>query len=142
MSLSHHFATLRNRSFFKPIVVLLLIVGTLELIGKSYGLFLYDSLAFDKILHFLAGVICGIFGVYILKMKNEVFDTSRIKMNRNILRYALVSAFLIGVGWEVLQIFAPAMGDASDYNWYDTTGDIIFDMLGGAIAVMHYQIKQ
>lgn len=53
---------------------------------------------------------------------------------------ALLAALTIGIGWEKLQELWPALRDASDYNWYDTIGDVVFDTIGGAVAACWYRL--
>jgi hypothetical protein len=62
--------------------------------------------------------------------------------NRRILAVALMAAFSIGMLWEIFQILLPAIRDASDYNGYDTVGDMIFDTMGGLGAGLFYRTQQ
>lgn len=141
MPLPHHFTALQRRVFLKPILYLVLLIGVLEWLGVVFALFQYHSLAYDKVLHFLAGVTCGIFGVFLLKMGNGTQHSDLTAANKRILSIALISAFSIGMWWEILQAIAPILRDASDYDWYDSIGDMIFDTMGGIVTGLFYRTR-
>lgn len=133
---------LEHRAFFWPMLSLLVLVGVLEWLGTSFDLFQYHTLAYDKVLHFLGGYTCGVFGVFVLKTSEMTRYCDAGAANRRILAVALMAAFSIGMLWEIFQMLFPAMRDASDYDWYDTIGDVIFDMMGGLGAGLFYRTQQ
>lgn len=125
------------------------IVVILEVFGKYFALFGHPSLGYDKILHFLAGGACGIFGVALLfcfpwwdifGVLDPLCDVST--RDRRIWLFAIASAITIGVSYEVAQAYLPWLRDASDYDWYDTIGDVIFDTMGGVVAGWRYRSRE
>lgn len=133
---SNHAATRSYRAFLTPMLLLFALIVALEWLGTSLDLFQYHSLGYDKILHFLGGLLCGMFGVFLLKTGYGARVT-----NISMLLVALMAAFSIGMWWEILQIIVPAMRNVGEYNWYDSVGDMIFDTMGGAGAALYYRSK-
>ncbi|HEY9585989.1 MAG TPA: hypothetical protein VJJ02_05405 [Candidatus Paceibacterota bacterium] len=131
-----------------PWVIVVAIVIVFEVVGRQLGFLSIPSLGYDKMLHFLAGGACGIFGIATLKsitlLEVEVLNFSHDTedYNQRVWLFAITSAIVIGVLWEVAQVYLPFMRDASDLNWYDTVGDMVFDTIGGAIAGLAYQEKE
>ena len=139
---------MRNR-FVVPWVTVVAVVLTLLVLGKHFSLMSHPSLAYDKVLHFLGGSACGIFGaaVVVFGEWQNVLGVADPLCDRKVhnVRIWISSLFwtlAIGGGWEVLQAYLPAMRDASDYDWYDTLGDLIFDTMGGVAAGLVYQEKK
>jgi len=130
-------APLTYRAFFTPMLLLFALIVALEWLGTFFDLFQYHSLGYDKILHFLGGLLCGMFGVFLLKTGYGARVT-----NISMLLVTLMAAFSIGMLWEILQIIIPAMRNVGEYNWYDTIGDMIFDMMGGVGVGLIYRTQQ
>jgi putative Mn2+ efflux pump MntP len=141
MSTSCHFA-FRDHRFLKPFFIFFVIVFLLELLGKYLGLFHYTSLGFDKMLHFLAGIMCGIFGVGLLVVGFWNSECERKTANFRIWTMAIATALIIGISWEIAQAYAPWLRDFSDYNIPDTIGDVIWDTIGGIASGLFYRIKE
>lgn len=136
------------RRYFTSWLLTVLVVIFLERTGQYFDLFQYHSLGYDKLLHFLAGISCGIFGIalYDSELIYGLFGVwdplvARKKWNKRMWIAALVAAFVIGVLWEVLQVYFPFFRDASDYDWLDTLGDVVFDVAGGIVTALVYQKK-
>ena len=75
-------------------------------------------------MHILGGIMSGMFvGTLLmsLKMKEKAL-------------YILFGVFMVGVGWEVLELFYRV--DVLNFRyWMDTTKDLIDDTIGGLIAI-------
>jgi hypothetical protein len=134
----------RDRRFLIPLLILLFFIGTLQYLGHTFALFDIHSLGFDKLLHFLAGIACGVFGVGLLSMgfwNSDSLCTVRTT-NLRVWTIAITLALLVGVGYEILQVWAPFFQNGSTHNWYDTIGDVVFDVTGGVVAGLAYQIRK
>ena len=46
---------------------------------------------------------------------------------------------LIGISWELFEIFSDKLVSADYFNLSDTLADLIFDFLGGAAALFYYR---
>lgn len=133
----------RERIFLQPFFISLLLIAVLLYIGKTFALFDVPSLGFDKLLHFLAGISCGIFGVGLLSMGfwNEDTLCSIKTTNRRVWAIVTLVALFVGVAYEILQVCVPYFQNGSMRNWYDTIGDVIFDVTGGIVAGLAYQLR-
>lgn len=130
------------RHFFVPWLLVTIIVFLGKAAGEQFGFFAGASLlGYDKILHFLGGVACGIFGSALIVY--GPFDTLRSVRSWNtlLMASALASAFVIGAAWEVLEYVVPSMQDPRGWDIVDTSLDMIFDMLGAAFAAWCYRDK-
>jgi uncharacterized membrane protein YjdF len=96
---------------------------------------------YDKLLHFLGGFTCGIFGAFIAVY--GPFDPLRplASHNRLVLGLALASAFVIGGAWEVAEYTIDAMRDYLPWDAWDTFFDLCFDLVGAATAAWVYQLE-
>jgi hypothetical protein len=142
MPLFPRYFAFHGHHFLKPFFIFLALIVLLEFLGNFFGLFRYPSLGFDKVLHFLGGVTCGIFGIGILAAGFSNSPCERKTVNRRIWIMAIITALFIGVIWEIAQVYLPWLRDFSDHNLPDTIGDIIFDTIGGIGAGLCYQIKE
>lgn len=140
MASTSYFA-FHDRVFLKPLFVFLGIVVALEFLGNFFSLFHHPSLGYDKVLHFLAGIMCGIFGIGMLAAGFWNSECERKTANFRIWVMAISAALVIGISWEIAQAYFPWLRDASDYDWYDTIGDVIWDTIGGIAAGLFYRIK-
>lgn len=133
--------------FFRDWKYVFVVTIILEVIGILFNFSQRTSLGYDKFLHLLGDVDCGIFGVFIAyHYANylEFHGNGGFRLNdkvRIVLILATESALLIGILYEVAQAYLPFLRDASDYNWDDTIRDVIFDAIGGVIAGFWYKIK-
>ena len=135
-------SALSHRAFLKPMFLLFVFIVALEWFGTFFDLFQYHALGYDKILHFLGGVLCGMFGVFLLHAGRGMRYCSVRSANISMLLVALMAAFSIGMWWEILQIIVPAMRNVGEYNWHDTIGDVIFDTMGGIGAGLFYRTRK
>lgn len=130
-----------------PLVIIATIMIGLEVIESIFGLTSEPSLGYDKLLHFLGGSWWAIVGVGLAASGMlGIFNTGDPLCDReirNVQMWVLVIVGSIGIGilWEVGQVYLPWLRDASDYNWRDTIGDVIFDALGGIVVGLVYQEK-
>ncbi len=130
------------RRFFFPWLFVTIVVIVLERNGQYALLFQHHSvLGYDKLLHFLGGIACGIFGAWLAVY--GPFDPLRSLRSHNalVMTAALVSAFAIGLAWEVLEYVVPTMQDPLGWDLLDTSLDMVYDLLGSAVAARAYQEK-
>lgn len=134
----------RERHFLKPFFLSLLLIAVLLYFGKAFALFDVPSLGFDKLLHFLAGISCGIFGVGLLSMGfwNSDALCSMKTTNLRVWTAVILVALFVGIAYEILQAWVPFFQNGSMWNWYDTVGDVVFDVTGGIVAGLAYQLRR
>ncbi len=117
-------------AFLFLIFLTTVVVGTLHFTALKF--FLYWVLPwFDLLVHFLAGFLVALMGVwffvYVAHMRTRICFNSR-----NILYTALLSAVVVGVGWEVFE-FLEGLRVVQDYA-VDTVTDLIMDFFGAILA--------
>jgi VanZ family protein len=139
---SNRYFAFRDHAFLKPLLVFFSVIVALEFLGNFFGFFHNPSLGYDKVLHFLGGVWWGIVGVGLLAVGFWNSPCELKTVNRRILILSIVAAFFIGILWEIAQAYFSWLRDASDYDWYDTIGDVIWDTIGGITAGLFYRIKE
>jgi hypothetical protein len=118
---------------FKLISLLLIIIAVLFFIDINF----YLSWIFwwyDMVLHFLAGVIIGLSTIIIF---HKAFD-SGIMYYFKLVLMAVITAFLIGMLWEILELNLnlTSFSDGVAYIT-DTVSDLILDMFGALVGVLY-----
>ena len=111
------------------IVVLAVGVGALNHVGRVYDLFEADLIGYDKIVHFTAGMLCGVFGIWLFH------PTGMTHEKKGAIVFAFIVSILIGVGWEFFEVYRDRP-DFSFLYWADTTIDVIADVCGGISAAL------
>jgi hydrogenase/urease accessory protein HupE len=130
------------RRFFLPWLLVTILVFVGKEVGHLFDLFLGAPLfGYDKLLHLLGGVACGIFGAAVVVY--GPFDPLRSARSHNtlLMASALVSAMVIGIAWEVLEVIVPSMQDPRGWSFSDTALDLCFDLAGAALAAWWYREK-
>ena len=130
-----------------PILLLLVLLVALSILGTTFvnGIRLYETyfsfLRYDKLVHFLAGLILSIF------CYNIIFNYIKERKRYALIRIFLVLVFLgggLGALWEIVEglfvslfpIYQKTIGD-----YANTIGDLLFNFLGaivGSFLVVRY----
>jgi hypothetical protein len=88
---------------------------------------------FDMPMHFLGGFWIGLAFVFLFPPKDSSM-TSVFKI--------IFFVLLIGVGWEVFEIFFNNYLAQNPFNMLDTISDVFFDLSGGLCAILYLWRKQ
>ena len=83
----------------------------------------------DMVMHFLGGFWLGLVVVYIDSPK---------KLSLTSVFRILIFVFLIGLSWEVFEIFTYNNITNIPLNILDTSSDILFDLAGGLYAIFYF----
>ena len=145
MPLSPRYFAFHDHQFGKPLLCWLILLGVLEYLAGNvvpFNPFHHPSFAFDKVLHFIGGIWWGIFGVALLAVGFWNSSCTRSTANRRIWIMAIGTAIIVGGVWEILQYYFPWFRDLSDIDYWDTSGDMMWDTIGGIAAGLFYQIKE
>lgn len=87
-------------------------------------------------MHFLGGLWVGIVSIWFFFFSQFAGKfTLRIEM-RNILIVSIASVVIIGVLWEIFEIYAGVPRFTADYQ-LDTFADIIMDIFGAVAASLY-----
>jgi len=80
-------------------------------------------------MHFIGGFWIGLATIYFLAPKAISFRSILI---------ILFSVLLIGVGWELFEIFFNNYIAQNPFNTLDTISDVFFDLAGGSAAILYF----
>ncbi|MBP9818692.1 MAG: hypothetical protein KBC87_01850 [Candidatus Pacebacteria bacterium] len=75
-------------------------------------------------MHILGGIMAGLFTFVFLRI------TRLAESTRNL----ILGVLIVGVGWEILEIFYK-VDTLSFRYWIDTTKDLLDDTIGGLISI-------
>lgn len=115
----------RRLLFAQPIV--LIILTALHLASIEYDLY-WQFLWLDLISHTLGGVWAGLCVLWLRSLSGHPPT----------LFWGFLGAFIIGIGWEVLEVVAGLPREAN-YT-LDTSIDLLMDVLGGVLAALVGQL--
>lgn len=116
-----------KKPLFLEAVILFLLAGALHLVATIYHLY-WSIYEFDSIVHFFAGAALAIFFLWFYFF-SEYFDPKK----RSLKKFLIITFFgsmFVALSWEIYEIvFKQTFVQKNDYA-YDTTMDIIMDILG------------
>lgn len=123
-------------SLFKTAAILLFIIALMHFVGVKFYLDWFYWW-YDMVLHFLGGVVVGMFSLVFIK---KTVDLSTWTNNKIITR-AIFSTLVIGLLWEVfeLSVGTASFSDGMAYVT-DTSSDLILDIVGSFFGSL-YGIK-
>lgn len=121
-----------NKYFFPSIIVMLLVVA-FHWLGSLQDL--YSTVDwYDIPMHFFGGVWVALFALWAIGTQYGTFFKKYLSVSS-----LLLWVLFVGVSWEVLEL-ALKFNSIDDMGYaFDTTFDIILDMLGAAAVVSIYK---
>ncbi len=121
---------LRTRLLY-ILTVLVLLVALLH--GLAFVYFLYWKLSwFDTLPHFFGGMFVSLLSVWLWYFSGYLGVHPLPKL-RTLFWFTVLSAFVIGVGWEVFERGLDLTWSPEGY-WTDTSLDVLADVLGGVVS--------
>ena len=127
-----------NKIVRKPLLLEIFItsilVALLHQLALSFYLY-WTTWWFDVLMHFLGGVVIGLLAVYFFFVSGYVRATLEIKNLTIIFLTVMASILVVGLTWELWEIFAGFSHHIEDR--VDTIKDLVMDVLG-AIAAFYY----
>jgi hypothetical protein len=123
---------------FKPFSITLVYVVALDLIAIKLHLF-STIMWFDMIMHSSGGFFIGLFAVWVLTWKGKI-DFSYGQL----LLIGVGTALIVGVLWELFELYTGITYFFSPDYWGDNGMDIIMDLTGGLVSVWYsyYRLKK
>ena len=110
-----------------PIVSLIVLIFVMNFLADKF--YWYFSIwYFDIIMHFLGGFWLGLVAVYFFSPRN-ISNSSVFKI--------LAFVLLVGLGWEVFEIWINNFVGPMSFNIVDTLLDIVLDIFGGLCAILY-----
>ncbi len=113
------------------LATLVLLVALLH--GAALAFFLYWKISwFDILPHFFGGMFASLLSVWVWYFSGYLGAHPLPKLRTLFVQF-LLSAFVIGVGWEVFERVLNLMWSPEGY-WTDSSLDVAFDVLGGVVS--------
>jgi hypothetical protein len=75
-------------------------------------------------MHILGGIMAGLFTFVFLQIAKLSESTRNLVMG----------VLIVGVGWELLELFY-RVDELTNWYWIDTAKDLINDTIGGLVAI-------
>ncbi len=101
----------------------------------------YSIWYFDMVMHFFGGLWAGLFFVWFLSIKDLSFPEWSLGLlslsDYKIVYKTLLFVLIVGVLWEIFEIYANNYLGGDSFNILDTVSDVFFDLAGGATAVFY-----
>jgi len=107
--------------FYIALASSFIVIG-LHLVATTFYLY-WTFPRIDIFMHIAGGVMAGLYGGVFLKA---------FKLPESFGNF-LLFAFIVGFGWEILELFYK-VADVDAWYWVNTVQDLIDDMIGGALA--------
>ncbi len=112
--------SLRKR-FYLALLSSMFVIGVHVVANNLYLYWTYRQV--DIVVHILGGCMSGLY-VYVFLRYFKLPET---------IRNVFIGVFLIGIGWELLEIYYK-VGEFDTYYWLDTTKDLIDDLIGAYLS--------
>lgn len=120
-----------RKKLFNMLAILIVAIFLINALANKF--YWYSSIwYFDIIMHFLGGLWIGIFAFYFFSPQTISF---------RLIFKILIMVFLIGIGWEIFEVFVDKVISLNYFNILDTISDILFDLTGGIMAIFYYMKK-
>lgn len=98
--------------------------------ATAYKFYWYSEIWwFDMVLHFMGGVWLGLFFIHLFFHEYWSFDT---------IFKIILGVLLVGIFWEIYEIFVNDYITRNPFNTRDTISDICLDLAGGLFAILYY----
>lgn len=125
---------LKNK-LFKPFFYTFLIVGMVEISGNVFHV-LYNLSWFDMVMHSLGGFFVSLSAIlFYTEKQNQYFSYGQL------LLIGVSSAFIVGLLWEIFELYFGITSLYSPDYWGDNGMDLTMDLFGGFTAVLYSYLK-
>jgi len=84
---------------------------------------------FDMPMHFLGGFWLGLALIWLFSVKELSFK---------IIFKIILGVFLIGIFWELFEVFVDKTIAQNSFNLLDTVSDMCFDLAGGGLSIIYF----
>lgn len=121
-----------RRKLVKPLVVIIFFLLFMNVSANKF--YWYFSIWWlDMCMHFLGGFWISLVSLYIIWPKD---------FNIKLIFKILAIVLLVGIGWEVFELFFVNYLANNNFSLSDTSSDIFFDIFGGLCAILYLWKKK
>lgn len=126
---------MNRKGLLKHLIILMFFIFLADILAKHF--YWYFSIwYFDMIMHFLGGVWAGLFFIWFFYgsgLDSKSLASKVIKI--------FLFVLVVGVIWELFEIFANNHIAQEPFNALDSASDVFFDLAGGGMAAMYFLRK-
>ncbi len=131
---------MRDKKLFKKLVNLIILIFILNFCaGKFYW---YSSIWWsDMPMHFLGGIWLGLVFLWFFSSKDNSSPVSWLNGRKSQFEFIvpiLFGVLMVGICWEVFELYFVNYVGQNSFNMTDTVSDIFFDLAGGMLAIVYY----
>ena len=119
--------------------ILLIAIGLLNFIATHFYLY-WIFWWFDIPIHFLGGFWVGSMAIWFFFFSGFIGWNIKITSKGRVFYISLMSAIIVGLLWEIFEIYATAVIIDKNYP-LDTIIDIVMDILGASGAAIYVLLK-
>jgi uncharacterized protein YacL len=126
-----------RKKLLNKIAILIVLIFIVNLLAMQF--FWYSSVwYFDMPMHFSGGVFLGLLIAFLFHM--QTMRNISVSFSRKLWTTVLF-VFIIGFGWEVFEVIVDKFISHNPQNILDTMSDMFFDLSGGVVAFLYYDIS-
>lgn len=124
-----------KRTLFIYAFITLALVGAFHLLASEWSLY-WAVRHFDSFMHFLGGVCVGFATLWL------IWDDAAKKPAHIIVLYLIAGILIVGVVWEIFELYFGISVSEGERYWNDTITDLIMDTIGTLSAGMYVFLKK
>lgn len=96
---------------------------------------------FDTFMHFLGGFWVVLFFIWFVFFSKFIKIDIKQYQNRKIFFMSILVVLVVGLLWEVFEVFASLVSVQERGYAFDTSLDLVMDLIGGAMAFLYIKRK-
>ena len=128
-----------RRPLFKEFFIFLIVIGSLNYLADQFNWY-WSFIPFDSFMHFLGGLWVVLFFMWFY-FYSGLFAPRKRNLSQFLI-VAILGLIFVAVTWEIYElILGEASFNRAGYAW-DTTMDLMMDMLGGLAACFYAYLKE
>ena len=128
-----------RKKLFKTFAYFIILLFLLNYVATK--LYWYFSIWWSDIpMHFLGGFCIGLAFIWFLSSASESFRLSLESkaLTRILIFKIILGVLLVGIFWEVFEIYFINYIAQNSFNAPDTISDIFFDLAGGIFSIFYF----
>lgn len=122
---------MNRQNLLKRLALLVFFIFVANFLANKFHWY-YSIWYFDMIMHFIGGFWAGLLVLYFLG--TEDFSPQALSK-------IFFLVLVIGIGWEVFELFVDKTITSKPFNLFDTSSDLLFDLSGAMMALFYYLKK-
>lgn len=130
---------LRQKLFIEQFILIAVIAILHHLAFKFY--FYWTVEWFDTFMHFLGGFWVVLFFIWFVFFSKFIKIDIKQYQNRKIFFMSILVVLVVGLLWEVFEVFASLVSVQERGYAFDTSLDLVMDLIGGAMAFLYIKRK-